>query len=165
MRVAFAFVISLALQQSSARAEMLETSYPGSGCSTADGQATSGGPLHFVGPELFNQTNQTLWVECPLPADYVTFHDVEFAELGFRGIGSRGSSSAVNCKLAVTQEDGTGWSFPWSATNAFNRYYELVWPTGAEFSTSVPASASFDCTVAPSTVLSMYRVTNYLNSW
>jgi hypothetical protein len=63
----------------------------------------------------------------------------------------------MNCAIVEAYEDGERWTTSWSSTNNFTSYYELVWPNGAGFYPSMPASQSIDCQVAPNTVLSMVR--------
>jgi hypothetical protein len=142
----------------------IQESYPGAMCSTANGQASSGGPLHFDGPELWNQTNDTLWVECPITnSNYIDGDNVYFAEIGFRNESGQGSSSEVTCNLVMTEENGSRWVTAPQSVNNFTSYWEDAWSENVDCcKTSVPASISLDCQMGAGSVISMYRIGGYI---
>jgi hypothetical protein len=61
------------------------------------------------------------------------------------------------------QEDGTGWYWAPNSISNFTSYWEFVWSTGGGMQSGEPASVSFDCQLAPNTVLSMYRAQEFVN--
>ncbi len=134
----------------------LAISYPGASCSTANGQTASGGPLHFYGPEMWNQSNQSMWVECPIPADLQSATGLlAGVELDYRG-------PAPVCSLAITTADGDRWVYANNAVgNTYGRgWTELLWTNPSFFfQTEWQASVSLDCNMPPGSLISMYRVT------